>query len=235
MHMRTHTRENPNPKAIHYWIEIVELIEERPTGHLRRRHRALPNLHVAITTVEPGPALDRRWARRRAKSPGQYGRIRYDLMDTRVFTSKTLAAKRRARVSRSLMNRGFTVNGDLTRWNVYVIELDHSHLPDCPGWFYVGMSSKPASQRVWEHMTGARNKRGPLFSRDAHKYFVRWRPDIGRPHTHFSREAALQAEAQLRIVLEDRGYRVSGGTERYEELKARRAAWRNPMSEPKIE
>lgn len=80
-------------------------------------------------------------------------------------------------------------------------------------------------------MTGARNKRGPLFSRDAHKYFVRWRPDMGRPSMHFSREAALQAEAQLRIGMEDRGYRVSGGTERYDQLRERQDAQENPTSE----
>jgi hypothetical protein len=235
MRTRTHTRQITDDQPKTYWIEIVELIDDRPTGKLRRRHRRLPNLHVGITTVEPGPELDRRWERRRRKTPGCYAAIRYDLMDGRAFDSKTTAAKRRVRVSRSLMNRGFTVNGDLTCWSTYVIELDHSHLPDCAGWFYVGMSSKPASQRVWEHMTGARNKRGPLFSRDAHNHFVRWRPDIGRPHIHFSREAALQAEAQLRIVLEDRGYRVTGGTERYQDLREGRSEPRNPTSEGESE
>ena len=48
---------------------------------------------------------------------------------------------------------------------------------------------------------------------------------------HFSREAALQSEAQLRITLEDRGYRVTGGTERYHDLREGRGAPRNPTSE----
>ncbi len=235
MHMRTHTRQEPTDSPVRHWIVVVELNDDAPTGRLRRRHRSLPNLHVAVTVIEPGPALDRHWELARKKNPGVYGPIRYDLMEKRVSKSKAAADRRRANVVRSLMNRGFTVNGDLTIWSTYVIELDHSHIPDCPGWFYVGMTSKPVSRRVWEHMKGIRNERGPLFSRDAHKYFVRWRPDYGRPHSHFSREAALQAESRLRIVLEDRGYRVSGGTERYDDLRSRSERRKNPTSEGEID
>lgn len=235
MHTHTHTRHEPTDSPVRHWIVVVELHDDPPTGRIRRRHRSLPNLHVGVTVVEPGAALDRHWERNRQKNPGVYGPIRYDLMDRRTLRSKEAADRRRTKVVRSLMNRGFTVNGDLTVWNTYVIELDHSHIPDCPGWFYVGMTSKRPSERVWEHMTGARNKRGPLFSRVAHQYFVRWRPDIGRPHNHFSREAALQAESRLRIVLEDRGYRVSGGTERYDDLRSASEARKNPTSEGEID
>lgn len=235
MHMRTHTRPEPAESPARHWIVVVELHDDPPTGRIRRRHRSLPNLHVAVTVIEPGPALDQHWERNRKKKPGVYGPIRYDLMDRRVSKSKAAANRRRTKVIRSLMNRGFTVNGDLTMWSTYVIELDHTHIPDCPGWFYVGMTSKRPVERVWEHKQGIRNVRGPLFSRDAHKHFVRWRPDVGRPHAHFSREAALQAEARLRIVLEVRGYRVSRGTERYDELRSRSEARRNPTSEGEID
>lgn len=220
--MRTHTRTHEKKPDRRYWIEVVELIDGNPSIAFGRRHRGIPRLHVGVTVVEPGPNLERRWNKKRAQRPGEFGEIRYDLMSTRSTVDKKRADRRCRDVIERLMARGFTVNGDTTTWKIYVIELDRSHLPGCPGYFYVGQTTKSPVERVEQHRTGTRKGSGILYSREAHRYFGAWRPDLGPKGPFFTEEAALQAESLTRVMLEQRGYTVTGGTERYEWAEGQR-------------
>lgn len=218
--MQTRTHEKAVDRPLRYWIEVVEVDDDQGRTK-RRRNRRLPNLHVGVTTVEPGPKLDARWKRKMHKSPGHWIGVRHDLMDPIEFSDRAAADEHKRLMVSRLSAAGFTVNGDLTVYSVYVIELDHSHLTDCPGYFYVGQTSKTPSRRVVEHRDGTRVGSRRLYSKEAHRYFKRWRPDLGKPTRHYSREAALEAEAQWRLFLEQRGYRVVGGQEMYDEMSRR--------------
>ena len=123
---------------------------------------------------------------------------------------------------------GYTVNGDMTVWHLYVIELD------CPrqtgkaqpkGDLYVGQTSLAVEDRIRQHREGHTSTRGhQLHSRLCHKYFKQPRLDLlpeDFQQSLFCKEDALTAEADLRIYFESQGYRVAGGTER---LDARRKA-----------
>lgn len=218
--MQTRTHEKAIDRPTRYWIEVVEIDDDRGRSK-RRRNRHLPNLHVGVTTVEPGPKLHARWRRKMRTSPGTWIGLRHDLMDPIEFDDRAAADDHKRLMVARLSAAGFTVNGDLTVYSVYVIELDHSHLPDCPGYFYVGQTSKLPTQRVIEHRDGKRVGSRRLYSVEAHRHFKRWRPDLGKPTTHYSREAALEAESQWRLFLEQRGFRVVGGQEMYDEMSRR--------------
>ena len=226
MHTRTHEKTSDRPQR--FWIEVVE-VDDDHGRKFRRRHRFLPSLHVGITAVEPGPKLQARWRRKMNKKPGIWVGLRPDLMDAIEFDDRSAAESHKRTMVATLSAMGYTVNGDLTVYSVYVIELDHSHLPDCTGYFYVGQTAKSPVERVIEHRDGKRKGNRRLYSLEAHRRFVKWRPDISRQWTHFSRESALQAESLLRLALEQRGYRVIGGQEKYEQLSE--STDENPSSE----
>lgn len=220
MRMPTRTHENKSERRDRFWVEVVEIDDDHGRSQ-RRRHRFLPNVHVGITTVEPGAGLDRRWKAKMRRRPNTWVGVRYDLIDNTSFDDRAAAQERKRDVVESLSAAGYTVNGDRTVYSVYVIELDHSHLSDCNGYFYVGQTSKSPLARVFEHRDGKRIDGRRHHSLEAHRRFVRWRPDLGKPWTHYSRAAALEAEARLRIWLEMRGARVIGGQEMYEEMVRR--------------
>lgn len=209
MRMRARTRTT-KPPSRRYWIEVIELVDTA----LPRRHPDKENLRVSITQVKPGPDLDSRWNNKRRREPGVFGEIRDDLMPKRsVATPEQARCRRRETIDR-LQARGYTVNGNLMVWSVYVIELDSSHLPGCPGYFYVGQTSKTPEERIEEHRLGKRKASGDrLFGREAHRYFKCRREDLEPKRKWFSSPAALKAESHLRRKLEARGYTVAGGTE----------------------
>lgn len=227
MHTRTHEKSIDRPKR--FWIEVVE-IDDDGGRKIRRRHRFLPSLHVGITTVEPGPKLQARWKRKMNKKPGTWIGLRPDLMDEIEFDDRSAAESHKKTMVATLSAMGYTVNGDHTVYSVYVIELDHSHLPDCTGYFYVGQTAKSPVERVIEHRDGKRTGNRRLYSKEAHLHFKKWRPDLGLSTKHYSREAALQAESHWRLFLEQRGYQVVGGQEKYEQLSD--STDENPSSGP---
>jgi hypothetical protein len=121
---------------------------------------------------------------------------------------------------------GYTVNGDMTVWHLYVIELDSPSQRTCPGprgHLYVGQTSLAVEDRIRQHREGHTNLRGhQLHSRLCHKYFKCPRPDLlpeEFQQTLYCKEDALIAESDLRIYFESQGYRVAGGTERLEERR----------------
>jgi hypothetical protein len=193
-----------------YWIEVVELV----AIDLPRRHPDMENLRVSITVVEPGPERDARWNKLRLRRPGLFGSVREDLTPQQSAATRDEANRWKRETIDRLRSDGYTVNGYSSVWSLYVIELDSSHLPGCPGYFYVGQTSKSPEIRIDEHRLGKRNASGPLFSRAAHRYFRGRRVDLEPKRKYFTLDSALKAESALRRKLEANGFTVSGGTER---------------------
>jgi len=74
---------------------------------------------------------------------------------------------------------------------------------------YVGSSSKTPEERFQEHINGARNLRGPLFSRIVKRYGVRLRPHLYQRHNPIAtREEAESKEKELTRRYRRRGYTV---------------------------
>jgi hypothetical protein len=121
---------------------------------------------------------------------------------------------------------GYTVNGDMTVWHLYVIELEsplQQTQSGLEGYLYVGQTSLAVEDRIRQHREGHTNLRGhQLHSRLCHKYFKCPRQDLlpeEFQQTLYCKEDALIAESDLRIYFESQGYRMAGGTERLEERR----------------
>ena len=104
---------------------------------------------------------------------------------------------------------------------VYVIELDREFSntsrakkanPDAKidkPCIYVGSSSKTPEERFHEHIEGARNKKGPLFSRIVNRYGVRLRPRLYQRYNPLKTRGEAEArEQELTIKYRKRGYTV---------------------------
>ena len=207
--MRTRTHEKSTTSTpTEYWILVIERADDSP-----RRDPRLAHLHVEITITAPGDRLDAVWERKRAKKPGQWGPIRYDMMDETSFATHSLAEKGKQAMIDRLSRLGHAVNGKSTVYRTYVIELDDSNKPGHRGWLYVGQTSKPIPDRIDEHRTGARFRS----SSKVRKHFRCARLDLADQHPFFTSEDALMAESRLRVQLERLGYLVDGGQEKYEE------------------
>jgi hypothetical protein len=176
-----------------------------------------PSLWVGITLAEPSRQVaslrnSRRDGRREV---GRHiVRPRLDLCDRYPAAhTKTDAERQRRKLMAKLRRRGHTVNRTGTIHHVYIIELDDGTgpkegAPDLP-WLYVGQTSIEVADRIEQHRTGARNDRGPLFSRKARHHFVRPRPDLfdWLPPT-FSQPDAEQRERWTADLLREVGYSV---------------------------
>ena len=105
---------------------------------------------------------------------------------------------------------------------VYVIELDKAFArtqraiqanpnarSDKPC-IYVGQSSKTPEKRLQEHIKGARNKKGPLYSKVVHRYGTGGlRPRLYEKYNPMStREEAELKEIELTEKYRKRGYTV---------------------------
>jgi len=104
---------------------------------------------------------------------------------------------------------------------VYVIELDSTFAETSRAkkgnpnaatnkpCIYVGQSSKKPEQRLYEHINGVRNPRGPLYSRVVKKYGIRLRPRLYQRYNPIAtREEAETKEKELTLKYRRRGYTV---------------------------
>lgn len=86
-------------------------------------------------------------------------------------------------------------------YRLYVIELSDDVGPrEDPAlpWVYVGQSALSPEERFEQHRTGARNVRGPLYSKWPRRHGLRLRPDLYEQEPVLqSRHDAELAEARL--------------------------------------
>lgn len=104
---------------------------------------------------------------------------------------------------------------------VYIIELDKafanttkakkanpSASSDKPC-IYIGSSAKKPEVRFNEHISGKRNKKGPLFSKKVFKHGIRLRPRLYQRYNPMStREESETKERELTAKFRKRGYTV---------------------------
>ena len=106
-------------------------------------------------------------------------------------------------------------------FNIYVIELDKKVLKDSkfvqanPTYIkgkpcvYVGSTSLTPEERYQQHLTGARNKRGPLYNKYAKNFGIRLKPRLYKSHNPMpTRKQAEAMEIEKVRRLKKRGYGV---------------------------
>ena len=78
--------------------------------------------------------------------------------------------------------------------------------------YYVGYSSKTPKERYQQHIDGARNANGPLYSRIVHKYGIH--PNGLRPRQYkrynpiHTKEEAMALEEEIALRLQRKGHCV---------------------------
>jgi hypothetical protein len=174
----------------HYWVSVFELADVTP-----RRHPKRPNLYVALSMSPPERHLQIEFKRTKPRWYSQViVRDRTDLAPKHRYNSREPAAIASDRLITRLKRDGYTVNRDTKVWTVYVVELDPSAVSKPGrGFLYVGETSLTPEERFKQHRDGARNKRGPLFSRVVHNHGVRLRPDLAPRRTFFDQASARKA------------------------------------------
>ncbi len=199
--------------ASHHRLLVVELDDQ--AGPRRRADR--PNLYVGTTSGDPQERFRQiRASAKRHPLVREHGlRVRGDLTRSYRPTTANDVQRQKRKLVHKLRRQGYTVNGDTTVWHVYVIELDEmvgtSLHPDKP-WVYVGETSIPVEDRFQQHLTGARNGKGRLFSPVVHRHGVRLRPDLYEAEpTLYTADDAKVAETALAGRLAASGYSVKGG------------------------
>lgn len=191
-----------------YSLIVVDVDDVVP-----RRTPALPNIYVGITTM---PIASRYRLLERGKGPrwirNRVVGLREDLSIPNVSEDgDTARAAKHAAIAR-LRSEGYTVNRDAVVWTVYVVELNPDTTTDSgTSHLYVGQTTKSPEQRLVEHVTRARNARGPLSSRVVAKRGGRLRMDLAPPTAYFDDATAKRVESEWAEKLRADGYVVHGG------------------------
>lgn len=73
---------------------------------------------------------------------------------------------------------------------------------------YVGRTSKTPEKRCEEHLTGARNKRGPLYSRKVKRYGIKLMPKLYEHLNPLTEDESIKLEKELSEQLREKGYGV---------------------------
>lgn len=202
------TAQPPRPKNS-YSVGVLELDDVKP-----RNESQLPNVLTFTTTS----SLTERFQRfvTGTRCPGwakdHVVRLRPDLSINRRYHSLQRAKAAERRLVDRLLRQGYIVNRRTPHRRVYVIELDHSHLPSPgKGFLYVGETSHRPTDRFQQHLSGAVSKSGRrLSSRWVERYGTQLRPDLAPQGFFLTLEESEAAEANCRIELEQQGYIVKG-------------------------
>ncbi len=194
-----------NDNAPRYRVVVAEM--DDAYGPRARADR--PNVVIHKTIQEPAAWF----AHFRTTDAGRLAvRLRDDLTRNFGLATKEEATRQEKKLRRTLKRRGFAVNGDHTVWLVYVGSLTCETATSAQPRVYVGQSSHPREARWQQHLDGARNKRGPLYSRAVHRSGGTLMPEL---YKHlpacFTQEDAEALEKRVAEELRSAGYEVEGG------------------------
>jgi hypothetical protein len=209
------------------WLCVLELNQAAAP----RRNPSLERLLVKRVRTQPGPELKKQVTTNNRWMKKGVVRFREDLMpkDTqpggrlRPFELPRDAEKARAAedaLRDALLAQGYTVNGHMKLWKLYVVELEYT--PPARGKkkigrVYVGQTTLQVNERIEQHRLGPNYKPGyKKYNNKCYELFGQPRLDLlpAWARADFYCECdALRAEGCLRLHFEDRGYHVDGGTE----------------------
>jgi hypothetical protein len=207
------------------WLCVLEL--DQAAGP--RRHPNLARLLVKRSRTRPGEDLDKQiTTNTRWRNKGTV-RVRYDLMPKETQPGGTLrpfrvpreaadACDAEKQLREKLSAKGYTVNGDMTIWRLYVVELEYAPPPKGrpkAGRVYVGQTKLEVADRVNQHKLGPNYEPGyRKYNKQCHRLFKTLNQDL-RPwwasKDFYSECEALRAEGRMRLYFEARNYHVDGG------------------------
>lgn len=191
-----------------YWLMVIELDDVVP-----RRDPRKPNLYVTKTATPPERRLE---IIKRNKRPHWYTkhvlRLRKDLSSSTKYKSSEAAELACSNLKKKLSSEGYTVNRNTRIWTVYVIELNANAVPNPgEGYVYVGETSRTPEERFKQHLQGARNKKGRLYSPVVKRHGVKLRPDLAPRKRYFDQASSKRAEKEHFELLKSKGFNVKGG------------------------
>ena len=200
---------NTTSDEARYRVVVLEL-----TDVVSRIRTDRPNIYVGVTTRTPEQLADGlnngrytpAWVRNNVVG------ILDTLAPTGTFTHMD-ARQVRDDLTRQLRTKGYTVNRNTTAYRTYVIDLHNPDINDAgKGYVYVGQTSKTPEERLHEHLTGARSRKGHnLASRTVSKYGRQLNYDLMTQRIYLTQQQALKAERRLAERLRQQGYIVEGG------------------------
>lgn len=192
-----------------YRLVVLELDDIKPRIRADR-----PNLYVGMTlhgADELAAGLNQgrykpSWARHHVV------RVREDLCPE-IITDRVEARAEMKKLESKLRSKGYTVNRITQAYRTYVIDLHDPDLGDPgKGYVYVGQTSKSVEDRLQEHLTGARSKKGhKLASAVVKRFGQSLNHDLMTEKVYPTKRAALKAERRLADRLRKAGYVVEGG------------------------
>jgi hypothetical protein len=176
-----------------------------------------PHLYVTFTSKAPEQLLEYlqagngpKWIRGRAVA------LLPKLVPGFKPTRSTKVAKHRVReLVASLKSLGYAVNQDSTVYTVYVIDLDIDrpaklkNLGKLGKAVYVGQTSKTPGARYLQHKKQDGSKKN-LSSRAVFQRGIGLNYGLMPSKKVYTKDAALNLEAEISIKLHNRGYRVFG-------------------------
>ena len=124
-----------------------------------------------------------------------------------------IAKRRKKELIEKFSAEGHAVNGNCNEWRVYVINLNQDHLAKKSrrGHVYVGFTSKPIMDRVYEHKNGAVSSKGNrLNSKYVTEHFDGLNEKL-TPGPFYVEQEAKDREGSLAEELSRRGYFVRAG------------------------
>jgi hypothetical protein len=193
----------------HYNVVVLELEDVVP-----RRDPKRPNLLVARTLKSAEDfATDLRNSRskRHKWAHGRVLRIRHDLSSQEPLLQDDAETQQTA-ISAELKRKGYTVNRDGRVWRTYVVNLNDPKQTEIgAGHVYVGETSLPVEERLQQHLTGARNNKGPLFSRVVRNHGTTLNRQLMAGKAYMTQKQAKKAERRLAERLRNAGFLVEGG------------------------
>lgn len=192
-----------------FFVAVLELDDV-----VKRIVECQPNLLVTVTRRQPEALTDGlnagrfrpSWARWHVRS------VRHDLCPTGMYGYDEAVSVKDALVD-SLRRRGFTVNRRTLAYRTYVVNLEEPEGREVgKGYVYVGQTSRSPQDRLTQHLTGARSKKGHnLASRVVQRCGKSLNCELSPPTIYLTEAEAKAAEQLLAEELRLRGFVVEGG------------------------
>ena len=197
-------------KSENYFIVVTELDES-----FARRDQSKPHLYIGISKSPPAKRFEVLIRGKGHKtSTGHHVRLREDLSsDTSSPSDRKHVKNIKVRLVKSLKGKGFAVNGDVSVWCVYVIDLDATSFTDVGrGYIYVGQSANTPEERYAQHKAPKpTDETSDLASRIVRKLGLRINQELTLQTVFFTRETALKKEKAYASELCRAGYLVEAG------------------------